>query len=352
MRDVALLRLAAHRLVGAPHPTAADAVRWATCTQAQDLPGALVSVALRTRGRSVGGASAALDDGEVVRSWPMRGTLHLVAAEDLRWMLQVGPPRVARPAATRRAALGIDEPTLAIAREATVAVLEGGRRLPRDGLMGRWQEVGVDIDGQRGAHLLGALAVEGLVCLGPSSGRSQDVVLVDEWVRPSPPRDRDESVADWALRYFRGHGPATLRDFARWTGLSVTEARGAVAAVRDELDVLAVDGVEHLMDPATPALLDACRSEARGVLLLPGFDELVLGYGDRSAVVPPEHSEQVLPGGGMFRGTVVSGGRAVATWRRPTRAGASAPAVTPFTTLTTTVAAAIPRRWAAYPRPA
>lgn len=353
LRDVALLRLAAQRLVGEAHPTAADAARWATCTQAQDLPGALVSLALRTRERTVAGVDAALDAGAVVRSWPMRGTLHLVAAEDLRWLLAVGPPRVAAAAAKRRADLGIDEAVMDAARAATVAALEGDGRLPRDQLMTVWDKAGVSTAGQRGAHVFGALAVEGLVCLGPLTGRRQQVVLVDEWVAPTPARDRDEAVQEWALRYFRGHGPATERDFAWWSGLTLTEARRAAAVVRDELAPLVVGGVEHLMDPDTPARLDGCRREARGVLLVPGFDELVLGYGDRAAVVPPEHSDRVAPGGnGMFLATVVSAGTAVATWRRPTSRAATEPDVTPFGSLTKPVAAAVRRRWAAYPRPA
>lgn len=350
LREVALLRLAAQRLVGEPHPAPADVVRFATCTQAQDFPAALSAVALRCSDRSVSAVTRALDAGEVVRSWPMRGTLHLVAPEDLRWMLAIGPPRVETSAAKRRRDLGIDDTTLGRARDATVTVLEGGRRIARQALMGVWREAGVDTGGQRGAHLFGALAVEGLICLGPMGGRRQDVVLVDEWVAPVPERDRDEAVQEWAVRYFRSHGPATARDFAWWTGLTLTEVRRAVGAVRDGLERLEVDGVEHLMDPATPALLDGCRRKARGVLLLPAFDELVVGYGERSAVVPPEHARKVVAGG-MFLPPVVAAGTAVGTWRRP-RAVDGAPEVAPLTSLTRTVAAAVPARWAAYPRPA
>jgi hypothetical protein len=350
LRDVALLRLAAQRLVGEPHATSADVVRFATCTQAQDFPAAQSAVALRCHERSVAAVTRALDGGEVVRSWPMRGTLHLVAPEDLRWMLAIGPPRVEPSAAKRRADLGIDDQTLGRARDATVAVLEGGRRIARQRLMGVWREAGIDIDGQRGAHLFGALAVEGLICLGPMGGRRQDVVLVDDWVEPAPERDRDEVVQEWAVRYFRSHGPATERDFAWWTGLTLTEVRRAVGAVRDGLERLEVDGVEHLMDPATPARLDGCRRAARGVLLLPAFDELVVGYQQRSAVIPPEHARKVVAGG-MFLPPVIAAGTAVGTWRRPRRADGP-PDVAPLTSLTKAVAAAVPARWAAYPRPA
>ena len=352
LQEVALLRLAAQRLVGEPHASAGDAVRWATCTQAQDFPGALASVALRTRARTLAGVAAALDEGTVVRSWPMRGTLHLVAAEDLRWMLAIGPPRVANAAAKRRKDLGIGDRDLERAAAATVEALGGGRRLTRDALMRAWDEAGVSTEGQRGFHLFGKLAADGLVCLGPTNGRRQDVVLVDEWVPPTPARPRDEAVAAWALRYFRGHGPATVDDFAWWTGLTKADARAAHAAVARDLEHLDVEGTAMWLDPATPGLLDAARRAARGVLLLPGFDELVLGYGDRSAVVPRELAGHVVPGGnGMFLATVVVAGRAVATWRRPAgRTGG--PAVTPFRPLPRAVAAAVPRAWATYPRPA
>ena len=351
LREVALLRLAAQRLVGEPHATPADVVRFATCTQAQDYPASLAAVALRSADRSVAAVTRALDYGEVVRSWPMRGTLHLVAPEDLRWMLAIGPPRVENTAAKRRRDLGIDARTLGRARDATVAALEGGRRIARPALMQAWRDAAVDTDGQRGAHVFGALAVEALICLGPVTGRSQAVVLVDEWVAPAPERDRDEAVQEWALRYFRSHGPATERDFAWWTGLTLTEVRRTVAAVADRLEQVEVDGVVHHMDPATPALLDGCRAEvSRSVLLVPAFDELHLGYGDRSAVVPPEHARRVVDGG-MIHATVVASGRAVGTWRRPP-APDGQPDVAPLTSLTKAVAAALPARWAAYPRPA
>jgi hypothetical protein len=350
--EVALLRLAAQRLVGEPHQTPADAVRWATCTQAQDLPGALVSVALRTRSRTLADVHAALDDGSVVRSWPMRGTLHFVAPEDLRWLLAIGPLRVANAAAKRRTDLGLHDRDVDTVAQATVDALRGGGRISRDALMEVWQGAGVSTEGQRGAHLFGKLAVDGVICLGPMAGRRQDVVLVDEWVPAAPVPDRDEAIAGWALRYFRSHGPATVDDFAWWTGLTKADARAGHAAVADELASLDVDGTTMWLGPETPGLLDGARTAARRALLLPGFDELVLGYGDRSAVLPPDFADHVVPGGnGMFLATVVVAGRAVATWRRP-RTAAGTPVVTPFRTLPRAAAAAVPKLWATYPRPA
>jgi len=351
LRDVSLLRLAAQRLVGERHPTVAATVRTMTALQGQDLPGVLCSAALRTDGGSLTGVRAAMDAGEVVRSWPMRGTLHLVAAEDLGWMIAIGAPRVATSAARRQRELGLDDATLNKAEKVAVGALEGGRALRRKDLFAVWQAAGISTEGQRGAHLVGHLAVSRVVCLGPTAGSEQALVLLDEWVPQPRTLAGDEAVATWALRYFRSHGPATVADFAWWTGLKISDSRAAQATVADQLERLDVGDVTYWLDPATPARLDTCRAESKAVHLLPGFDEILLGYRDRSAVLDPLHADRVIPGGnGMFLASVVAGGRVVGTWRRPPRGSDAGPEATPFTTFGRSVPAAITRRWAAYPR--
>jgi Winged helix DNA-binding domain len=349
-REVALLRLVAQRLAGPAASTAAEAVRWMTALQGQDYRGALTSVALRTEGGTSADVEATLTAGEVVRSWPMRGTLHLVAAEDLSWLLDLTAGRQVAGAARRRAQLGIDEATLERARDVTLDLLAGGRAVRRDDLMTAWESSGVATDGQRGYHLLWHLAQSATVCLGPVRDGEQLVVLVAEWA-PAPRRlDRDEALGKLATRYFRSHGPATAKDLARWTGLAASDVTVALAVARPALDRLDVDGVEHLLDPRTPDLLGACRRRALGVFLLPGFDELLLGYGDRSAVLPVEFADRIVPGGnGMFRPTVVSGGRVVGTWRTVGRGSRRRVEATPFTSFPPRVAAAVPRLHAALP---
>jgi hypothetical protein len=349
LHEVALLRLVAHQLVRPDDETPTDVVRRLTAVQAQDLPGALTSVALRTTQRSRAQVAAALDAGEVVRTWPMRGTLHLVAAEDASWMVRLLAPRVVRSAAARLRELELTEAHVERAGEVARAALTGGRRLRRADLFARWEEAGLVAGGQRGVHLLRLLAMDGTLVLGPLDDGEQVLVLLDEWV--AAPRDLvgEEALAELALRYFRSHGPATLADLARWAQVKVTDARAATAAVRDRLATLDVDGTEHLMDPLTPDRLATCRREASGVLLLPGFDELLLGYADRSAVLDPRHADRILPGGnGVFRPTVVSDGRVVGTW---SRAGGRRQDVeaTPFTRFDETVSAAIPALHASLP---
>ena len=337
LHEVALLRLVAQRVAGARCAGAVEAVRLLTAVQAQDLPGALTSVALRTRRRSRADVEQALAHGEVVRSWPMRGTLHLVVAQDLHWMLELLAPRVVDGRRLRWTQLGLTDDAAERAREVAVQAL-AGRQLTRAELMESWEQGGVDTGGQRGYHLIGHLAMTGTLCLGPLRGKEQLLVLLDEWVPRPRVLDREAALAEVAERYFRSHGPATLQDLARWTGLKVVDARAGLEAARPRLATLDLGGVEHLMDPGTPELLAACRHEARGVHLLPGFDEIVLGYGDRSAVLAPEHADRIVPGGnGVFRPTVVSDGRIVATWSRGRRKGMAA-VVQPFDDLAPGVA--------------
>jgi hypothetical protein len=305
-RTLTGLRLAAQ---GIAHPALVDPVEVARAMlamQAQDYLGVLWSLALRTRAASEADVEAAHASGALVRSWPLRGTLHVVAAEDLGWMLSLTGERTVRSAAGRHRQLGLDDAdfarTAAIARER----LAGGGRASRDGLLAAFRAGGVSTEGQRGAHLLGNLAHTGLVVL---SGRTE-YALLDEHVRAPRRLDPDAAAGELALRYFTSHGPATVRDLAWWSGLPVTTVRAATARVRDRLDAIEVDGAEYLMRPGL-------EPDGDGVHALPGFDEYLLGYADRSAALAPEHADTIVPGGnGMFLPTLVVRGEVVGTWRR------------------------------------
>ena len=341
--EVALLRLVAQRLAGPGEPDAAAAVRRLLAVQGQDYPGALTSVALRVDGGSRAGVEAALDAGHVVRSWPMRGTLHLVPAEDLGWLLALCGPRVLAGAEKRRARLGLDLAAAERTREIATEALAGGRRMSRAQLLGTLADGGIDVSGQRGYHLLWYAAQTGTLCLGPREGTEQSFVLTEEWIRAPRRLEGEEALRELALRFFRGHGPATVADLARWAGLTLTAVRTGVALARDDLQPLDVDGVEHLMDPRTAELLATHREQACSVLLLPGFDEFLLGYADRSCALDPEFADRIVPGGnGMFRATVVAGGRIVGTWRWVGRGAKRSVAAEPFVTFPDAVTAAIP----------
>ncbi len=281
--------------------------------QAQDFPGVKWSVGLRHQASSEAAVDAAFQGAEIVRSWPLRGTLHLVPAEDVGWLLELTAPRVLGSAAQRRAYLGLAEADVELARGIAVDALTGGRVLTRDALLGAIEAGGVSTSGQRAYHLLWYLAQTGTLVLGAPAGRQQTFALLGEWVRTPRRLEGDEALAELALRYFRSHGPATVRDLARWSALTMGDVRRGLAICGSQLAAIELEGVTYHLAPET---LEE-PLPATGVHLLPGFDEYLLGYADRSAALAPAHAQAVVPGGnGMFKPTIVVDGEVVGTWRR------------------------------------
>lgn len=174
------LRLTAQRIAVSDFATPADVVRWMLAMQAQDFAGAKWSVGLRLPGSTDGDIERALAEGSIVRSWPMRGTLHLVTAQDLRWMLAVTSPRLLASATKRHQDLQLTQVAFERAREAAVAALTGGVALTRDDLHGIFAQAGISPQGQRGYHLLWYLAQTGTLCFGPTRGKQQTFVLLSE----------------------------------------------------------------------------------------------------------------------------------------------------------------------------
>ncbi len=319
---IAAMRLASHHLGATRLASPVDAARWMLAVQAQDLPGAKWSLALRTYGSTEAAVDSALDAGLVVRSWPLRGTLHLVAAEDLAWLLSLTGPRQISATTSRRRALGITPADLQRADAAVRGALAGGRALPRDDVLAGIRAAGVATDGQRGYHLLFHLALSGTLVMGSTHGRGQTFALLEEWVPIPPALHRDEALGRLALRYLQSHGPASDADLARWAGIPLGEARRGRAICGGALATIEIGGTAQHLDPEVlERTAGGTRPAMAQVLLLPGFDEYLLGYGDRSAVLAPEHANRIVPGGnGVFRPTVVVDGEVVGTWSRTNRA--------------------------------
>lgn len=349
LRTLGRMRLASQGISDARRPeftSVADVVRWMTAMQAQDLPGAKWSVGLRLPGTTDADVEAALADRSILRSWPLRGTLHFVASEDLGWMLSLTRDRMVKRAASNLAAEGLSP--IALERVADVArsSLTGGRVLTRDEIYLLLAQSGVSELGQARYHALWHLCQTGVLCIGPPRGKAQTFVLLDDWV-PKPRRlEHDEALGELALRYIRSHGPATDRDFSWWSSLTLTEARKGLAIIHDQVERREVDTVEYHFSP------DLTESPpASGVRLLPGFDEYLLGYTDRRIALAEEHEPSVFPGkNGMFLPTIVSDGAVIGTWKRTTTTSNVTVALQPFAPLGATVASAVQSKAHEYAR--
>ena len=329
-RELALWRLANQRITGSKPVDPGAVVRWLGAMQAQDYQQAVWAVGLRTEAATVTDIEQAIADRTIVRTWPMRGTIHFVPAADAKWMLRLCASRVIARDGRRLEQLGLDASIIERSRELVADTLRGGKRLSRAGMLAVLEVAGISTAGQRGYHLLWYLAQTGLICFGPQQGTEQTFVLLDEWVPDSHELDGEEALAVLAGRYFASHGPATVHDFARWAGLTVTEARAGLAAAPG-LTRAEVDGTAYWMAADAPSRI--AEGEGRA-FLLPGFDEYLLGYKDRRAVLADEHAPRIVPGNnGVFQPMIVVAGQVVGTWKRAIKKRGVELTLTPFAPL-------------------
>jgi hypothetical protein len=335
MPSVAAWRLAAQRLAPREHRDPAALVSWMGAMQAQDPAAARWAVGMRLAGRAAGEAAIAraLDEGSVIRTHVMRWTWQLVAPADLHWMLPLVGPEVIRRAARRFRELDLDEATFRRSRTVLERALRDGAHATRDELAAALQAAGISVaDGRRLSHLLGRAELEGLICSGAARGKSATFALLES--RAAPPKTpwpREQALAELARRYFRSRGPATLADFVWWSGLPPAQARAALESVRDQLAHVRLEGADAWRDPEQPAAPGPALADA---YLVPPFDELLIAYKDRAAVLEPAHARRMNAGGGMLPGAVLLGGRVVASWRRTLARDQVAIRVEPFTRMT------------------
>lgn len=323
--NVARHRLATQHIARPSFDDAASVVRWLGAVQAQDYLGALWGVGLRTRQGTEASVEASVARGEIIRTWPMRGTLHFVAANDVRWMLALLTPRVIAGSAGRYRQLELDEAVFARSGRIAEKALEGGRRLQRPALYALWNKAGIATEGSRGLHITGHLAQKGLLCFGPRDGKQPTLVLLEEWAKGARPRPRDESLGELARRYFSSHGPATVHDFAWWSGLTLTEARAATELARASIEHDEVDGRTLWFGDAV-----VTRVRKSGAHLLPAWDEYTVAYRDRGDILDPSHARKVNAGGGILKPVVVMNDRIVGTWQRTLGKDAVLVAPVPF----------------------
>lgn len=292
--------------------TAADVVEHLGAIQAQDYLGALWSVGLRAPGLTEASIEQELAAGTVIRTWPMRGTLHFVAPKNVRWMLKLLAPRVISRAAGNYRQEGLDQQIFDRCMSLTVKGLEGGKCLTRDELYQLFSTNKINIEGQRGMHIIVYMAHRGLICFGARKGKQQTFVLLDEWVKPSPELEKEEALEKLAVLYFDGHGAATVNDLAWWSGLTQTEAKLAVALTGKKLSR------EKLGDTIYYASADAVAPAKASpkALLLPGFDEYLTGSKDRKDLIYNSRHVYKAPANGLLPPKILVNGEVAGTWKR------------------------------------
>lgn len=300
-------RVAAQGLAVGRSGTAAAAVARMVVVQAQAPGPARLAVRARTDGVSASDVDSATAAGRLVRTWLLRGTLHLSAAEDLRWLVDLCGPVFAAAGRRRREQFGLDEDTCRRACAVLGEVLTDGRARTRAELMAEVTAAGVavDVGTQAPPHLLAYAANSGLLCRGPDTDSAEPTyTLLDGYVPAAEPLPRAVALVELARRYLAGHGPATEGDFRYWTGFPARDTKPAFAA----LDVVELpDGTVALPDtdlapaPAPPRLLGH-------------FDPLLLGYRDRTPILDPAHAPRIQTGGGFIQPAILADNHIIGTW--------------------------------------
>lgn len=307
-REVLAQRFAAQLLT---EPLATDAVRVVDqllAVQAQDARASLLAIRARSTGLAAVDVNRCLtDDRSLVVDWLNRGTLHLVRSHDHGWLHLLTAPRLITTLTSRLARVGLTSDQ--VERGIGVVTTELERHGPRTRaqLRASLDSAGVPTAGQALIHTIGLAAARGNCVRGPVIDGERAFVLRSDWIGDADVPDKRTALGLLALRYLRGHAPATDRDLAYWSGVSLTEARTGLR----EAGAVLLDGSDNLLVLKQPT---AEVERMPALRLLGMFDPMLHGWQSRSAVLQHHDNTHVVTSNGIFRATVLAGGRAVATW--------------------------------------
>ncbi len=330
------LRLRSQRLVGPEREARTGALKLLEdlCgVQAQEPLAA--SLALRVRGRGLTAGEierARAEERSIARTWCMRGTLHLLAGEDLAWLLPLLGPALIRKSRRRYAQLGLDEDKSNKALGAIRDLLASEGAMTRAELAGGLAGRGIAVEGQAVYHLIRRAGLAGFLCYGPDRQGEPTYVLLERLDGQSD-RPEDEALAELARRYLAAYGPADPEDLASWSGLTISQARTAFKQVTAELVKVEIDGRAAWMPESRAAWLGELPDSTSWARLLPAYDTLLLGYDRRDWIVPGSYARRVHPGGGVIRPALLLDGKAGGIWRTKRRKRGVAITVELFETL-------------------
>ncbi len=286
--------------------------------QAQAPRSATLAIRPRSRGLTASHVDHAKEvERSIVATWCFRGTLHWVSSQDVGWMVALLGPRIIGASQRRMTELGLDEERIKRSLRLIRSILATRGPLTRAEIATHLVAHGVKIDPKSQAvyHLIRRAGLEGILCVGPSRNGKDAYVLLDDWIGSTRRLEERAALAELARRYLDGYGPASVRDFIAWSGLSASQARTAWNLLAGELVEFRVSAISTWMLKRRASLVRRRRRSKPTVRLLAAFDPYLLGYESRDLAVPPLYARRVHPGGGVLAATAITDGLAVGTWR-------------------------------------
>jgi hypothetical protein len=310
--DIAQQRLINQRLAATSFEQPAEVVDWLVAVQAQDYFGAKWALGLRLQNVHDADLDRAFNAGEILRTHMLRPTWHFATPADIRWLLMLTSPRVQAANAAMYRKLELDKATLTRCHMVLTKALRKGEPLTREELGAALEQAGVAVRGQRLAYIVMHAELEALICSGPRRGKQFTYDLLEERVPPVALPERDEALLQLARRFFVSHGPATVRDFAKWSGLSSVDAKRGLNSVENQLEPVTLNGEEYWCSSSAIPI----RQASPKAYLLSVYDEYIIGYADRSMIGTPEIAARLFTLGNALTAVVVVEGQIVGTWRR------------------------------------
>lgn len=327
-----LLRIRAQRLIE-PESGLPELFRDVFAFQAQDLPAAVLSIRARARGLNAGQVEGALRTPRAFTwTWSLRGTLHLLAAEDARWLVPFLGPQFTAGDRRRMGDLGWDEERAEEALRLVAGALARQGELTRAEITGLLAAHGFPHEGQAPIHLIARAAWHGILCPVPGPPKASLYRPFADWAGSPQPLPREEALQRLALRYLQAYAPASVNDLATWSGLRVSDARLAWQMLEDQLAPVTIEGKGAGLLNAQRPWLEEPPPPAPVVRLLPRFDTYLLGYASRELCLAPAQFS-AIQNGGIISATLLVDGRVLGTWKTARRKNALDVAVTPFAPL-------------------
>ncbi len=283
-------------------------VKWQVIMQAQNFAMAMWAIGLRLPHLSRELIEQAFNDGSILRTHIMRPVWHFVTPEDICWILTLMAPRVHMNNSFSYRKFELDAAVLNRSKDIIVRALEGGKYLTRLELMILMYKAGIETNRYRFAYIMMHAELEKIVCSGPQKEKQLTYALFDERVPPAATLTREESLSELAARYFASHGPATLYDFAWWSGLAIKDAKTGVNALGPDFCRETIDGYEYIFIPTDLSDFD----EQKACFLMPDYDEYGIAYKNRDFMFHPEYNPKKLP---FYGHAVVVDGFIAGTWK-------------------------------------